>query len=84
MTLATTHLGALKTLPERDVGIVNASLQFDAETIRPTYRFEKGVPGRSYGLAIAQRLGIELTAPDQPSSSWVQKYSMVFCAQVRQ
>ena len=59
MTLATTHLGALKTLPERDAGIVNASLQFDAETIRPTYRFEKGVPGRSYGLAIASRLGID-------------------------
>ncbi|HOX20520.1 MAG TPA: Smr/MutS family protein [Gemmatimonadales bacterium] len=58
-TLATTHLGALKTLPERDPGIVNASLQFDAETIRPTYRFEKGVPGRSYGLAIARRLGID-------------------------
>jgi DNA mismatch repair protein MutS2 len=58
MTLATTHLGALKTLPERHPGVVNASLQFDAETIRPTYRFEKGVPGRSYGLAIAQRLGI--------------------------
>ncbi len=57
-TLATTHLGALKTLPERDPGVVNASLQFDAETIRPTYRFEKGVPGRSYGLAIARRLGI--------------------------
>jgi len=58
-TLATTHLGALKTLPERDGAIVNASLQFDAETIRPTYRFEKGVPGRSYGLAIARRLGID-------------------------
>jgi len=58
-TLATTHLGALKTLPERDRGVVNASLQFDAETIRPTYRFEKGVPGRSYGLAIARRLGVE-------------------------
>lgn len=58
-TLATTHLGALKTLPERHQGIVNGSLQFDAETIRPTYRFEKGVPGRSYGLAIARRLGID-------------------------
>ncbi len=34
-------------------------MQFEAETIRPTYRFEKGVPGRSYGLAIARRLGID-------------------------
>ena len=61
ITLATTHLGALKQLAAETVGIVNASLQFDAETLTPTYRLLKGVPGRSYGLAIAQRLGI---APD--------------------
>jgi DNA mismatch repair protein MutS2 len=61
VTLATTHLGALKQLAADTVGIVNASLQFAAETLTPTYRFVKGVPGRSYGLAIARRLGI---APD--------------------
>ena len=58
VTLATTHLGALKQLAAQTVGIVNASLQFDAETLTPTYRLLKGVPGRSYGLAIARRLGI--------------------------
>jgi DNA mismatch repair protein MutS2 len=58
ITLATTHLGALKQLAAETVGIVNASLQFDAETLTPTYRLLKGVPGRSYGLAIARRLGI--------------------------
>ena len=58
VTLATTHLGALKRLASETTGIVNASLQFDAETLTPTYRFVKGVPGRSYGLAIARRLGL--------------------------
>jgi len=58
ITLATTHLGALKQLAAETVGIVNASLQFEAETLTPTYRLLKGVPGRSYGLAIARRLGI--------------------------
>jgi DNA mismatch repair protein MutS2 len=58
VTMATTHLGALKRLAAETVGIVNASLQFDAETLTPTYRLLKGVPGRSYGLAIARRLGV--------------------------
>jgi DNA mismatch repair protein MutS2 len=71
-TIATTHLGALKDLAGRETGIVNASLAFDAATLAPTYRFTKGVPGRSYGLAIARRLGVredvlreaEATLPD--------------------
>jgi DNA mismatch repair protein MutS2 len=58
VTLATTHLGALKQLAGQTSGIVNASLQFDAATLTPTYRLLKGVPGRSYGLAIARRLGV--------------------------
>jgi DNA mismatch repair protein MutS2 len=59
VTLATTHLGVLKRLAADTVGIVNASLQFDAETLTPTFRLLKGVPGRSYGLAIARRLGVD-------------------------
>jgi DNA mismatch repair protein MutS2 len=58
-TVATTHLGALKELAGRETGIVNASLAFDAATLAPTYRFTKGVPGRSYGLSIARRLGVD-------------------------
>lgn len=58
VTLATTHLGALKQLATTTPGIVNASLQFDAEALTPTFRLLKGVPGRSYGLAIARRLGV--------------------------
>jgi DNA mismatch repair protein MutS2 len=57
-TLATTHLGQLKLLAVEDPRVVNASLQFDAERLSPTYRLIKGLPGRSYGLAIARRLGL--------------------------
>lgn len=57
LTVATTHLGQLKALAGVESGVVNASLQFDAQELRPTYRLVKGIPGRSYGLAIARRLG---------------------------
>ena len=57
VTVATTHLGQLKLIAGAEPGVVNASLQFDAAELRPTYRLQKGVPGRSYGLAIARRLG---------------------------
>jgi DNA mismatch repair protein MutS2 len=56
MTIATTHLGALKDLASEVPGVVNASLQFDVARLEPTYRLLKGVPGRSYGLSIARRL----------------------------
>ncbi len=56
LTLATTHLGQLKLLATEVPGVVNASLQFDAVQLAPTYRLLKGVPGRSYGLSIARRL----------------------------
>jgi len=57
-TIATTHLGELKELAAETDGIVNASLHFDAASLSPTYELVKGVPGRSYGLVIARRLGI--------------------------
>jgi DNA mismatch repair protein MutS2 len=57
-TVATTHLGALKELAQEVPGVVNASLQFDAVALAPTYRLIKGIPGRSYGLSIARRLGM--------------------------
>lgn len=57
-TVATTHLGTLKELAGKVPGVVNASLQFDAVALAPTYRLIKGVPGRSYGIAIARRLSL--------------------------
>ena len=68
LTLATTHLGALKTLATRVPGVVNGSLQFDAATLSPTYRFTKGIPGRSYGIAIARRLGVDPAVLEQAES----------------
>ena len=58
LTVATTHLGALKELAAEVRGVVNASLQFDAVKLAPTYRLLKGIPGRSYGLSIARRLDL--------------------------
>ncbi len=57
LSVVSSHLGALKHLDREDSGIVNASLQFDPDRMEPTYRLVKGRPGRSYGLAIARRLG---------------------------
>ena len=57
-TLASTHLGQLKELATKVPGVVNASLQFDAVQLAPTYRLIKGIPGRSYGISIARRLNL--------------------------
>ncbi|HSJ14036.1 MAG TPA: endonuclease MutS2 [Longimicrobiales bacterium] len=69
LTIATTHLGQLKLLAGEEPGIVNASLQFDASELRPTYRLLKGIPGRSYGLAIARRLGFPATLLERAEAS---------------
>ena len=57
-TLASTHLGQLKELATQVPGVVNASLQFDAVQLAPTFRLIKGIPGRSYGISIARRLNL--------------------------
>jgi DNA mismatch repair protein MutS2 len=57
MTLATSHLGELNSLSAEHPGIVNAGLAFDTERLAPLYRLIKGRPGRSYALAMAQRVG---------------------------
>ena len=54
--IATTHLTPLKVFASEADGIENASMQFDAGTLAPTYRLVVGVPGRSFALAIAERL----------------------------
>ncbi|MGD2068122.1 MAG: endonuclease MutS2 [Gemmatimonadota bacterium] len=68
LAVVTSHLGALKTLDVEGSGVVNASLQFDPDRMEPTYRFVKGRPGRSYGLAIARRLGFPSDVLDRADS----------------
>ena len=63
--LVTSHLGALKRLDSEGSGIVNASLLFDAERLAPTFQLQKGRPGRSFGLAIARRLGFRAELLDR-------------------
>lgn len=58
MTIATTHHGTLKAFAHETPGMANGSLEFDQETLRPTYRFRFGVPGSSYALELAHRLGM--------------------------
>ena len=56
--VATTHLGSLKSFAYRTERVRNASVEFDADTLRPTYRLLVGAPGSSNAMAITERLGM--------------------------
>lgn len=69
MVVATTHHGELKVFAHATDGIVNASAEFDAVSLQPTYRLLMGTPGRSNALAIAQRLGMPERVLDRARQS---------------
>lgn len=57
ITMVTTHQGSLKAYAYQRAGVVNGSMQFDAKELRPTYHFQIGLPGSSFALEMARRMG---------------------------
>ncbi len=65
LTMVTTHHSVLKTFAYHCEKAANASMEFDLATLKPTYRFRIGIPGSSYALEIAKRIGLAQEVIDE-------------------
>jgi len=74
-TAATTHYSEVKLFAHATAGISNASVEFDLDTLSPTYELTIGLPGRSNALAIARRLGMPPEIVSQ-AESYIQPESL--------
>jgi hypothetical protein len=67
--VATTHYGELKAFAHRHPQLINAAMEFDLETLQPTYRLLMGAPGASHAIEIARRLGLPPRVAQQATES---------------
>ena len=58
INIVTTHHGNLKSFAFEHPGMENGAMEFDSQTLKPTYRFRKGVPGSSYAIEMAERMSL--------------------------